>query len=96
MSDLAGLRVIGETKAGGNDTVIVSDASGTLSMASNFSMLDLATGWTGVEYNLVGDCCSTETFFTPTPLTPNLTLRVAPVNGTTNAPKCLPTFAGGP
>ena len=90
-----GLRVVGETKEGGNDTVIASDASGTLSMEAYPSILDLATGWTGVEYNLVGDCCSTETFFTTSPNGPFLTLRVAPVNGTMNAPKCLPTFAGG-
>jgi hypothetical protein len=92
LSDLGGLRVIGKTQ-GGNDTVTASDASGTLSSVTNPSISDLASGWTGVEYNLVGDCCSTETFFTST-TTASLTLRVATVNGKTDAPNCASTFTG--
>jgi hypothetical protein len=92
LSDLASLRVIGQT-GGGNDTVTASDASGTLSSVTNPSISNLETGWTGVEYQLVGDCCSTETFFTST-TTASLTLRVATVNGTTNAPSCGSSFAG--
>ena len=92
LSDLASLRLIGQT-SGGNDTVTASDASGTLSSVTNPSISNLATGWTGVEYNLVGDCCSSETFFTST-TTASLTLRVAPVNGTTTAPTCGSSFSG--
>jgi hypothetical protein len=92
LSDLGSLRVIAKTQ-GGNDTATVSDVNGTLGFASNASIADLASGWTGVEYNLVGDCCSVETFFTPTN-TASLTLRVATVNGTTNAPNCATTFTG--
>ncbi|KJC45001.1 hypothetical protein UP09_15405 [Bradyrhizobium sp. LTSP885] len=92
LSDLGSLRVVGKT-GGGNDTVTASDSSGTLSSVSNPSISNLESGWTGVEYNLVGDCCSTETFFTST-TTASLTLRVATVNGTTNAPNCASTFTG--
>jgi hypothetical protein len=88
-----GLGVRGGGRQGGNDTVTAPDASGTLSSVTNASISDLATGWTGVEYNLVGDCCNSETFFTPT-TSASLTLRVAPVNGTTNAPNCASTFTG--
>ena len=92
LSDLGSLRVIAKTQ-GGNDIVTISDVSGTLGSQSNPSIANLSSGWTGVEYNLVGDCCSTETFFTST-TTASLTLRVATVNGTTNAPNCASTFTG--
>lgn len=92
LSDLGSLRVVGKT-SGGNDTVTASDASGTLSSATNPSISDLENGWTGVEYNLVGDCCSVETFFTST-TTASLTLRVATVNGKTDAPTCASSFTG--
>jgi hypothetical protein len=95
LSDLKSLRVIGKTQ-GGHDIATASDASGALSSVSNPSIADLSSKWTGVEYNLVGDCCNTETFFTST-TNASLTLRVAPVNGTKDAPACAPTkyFAGG-
>jgi hypothetical protein len=92
LSDLGSLRVVAKTQ-GGNDIVTISDVNGTLGSASNASIASLASGWTGVEYNLVGDCCSVETFFTDT-TTASLTLRVATVNGTTNAPNCASTFSG--
>jgi hypothetical protein len=92
LSDLGSLRIVSTTQ-GGNDIVTASDVDGTLGSQSNASIADLATGWTGVEYNLVGDCCSVETFFTST-TTASLTLRVATVNGTTNAPNCASSFTG--
>jgi hypothetical protein len=92
LSDLGSLRVIGQTQ-GGNDILTVSDVNGVLGSVSNPSIAALAAGWTGVEYNLVGDCCAVETFFTST-TTASLTLRVATVNGTTNAPNCASSFTG--
>jgi hypothetical protein len=93
LSDLGSLTIVAQTTKGGNDVVIASDASGTLGSQSNASIADLATGWTGAEYNLVGDCCSVESFFTAT-TNASLKLRVATVNGTTNAPNCASTFTG--
>ena len=92
LTDLGSLRVISSTQ-GGNDTVTASDVNGTLGSATNASIAGLYGGWTGVEYNLVGDCCSVETFFTST-TNASLTLRVATVNGTTNAPTCASSFTG--
>jgi len=86
LTDLGSLRVIGKT-SGGNDTVTASDVSGTLSSVTNPSISNLESGWTGVEYQLVGDCCSTETFFTST-TTASLTLRVATVDTNNTAPSC--------
>ena len=71
----------------GADIVTISDASGTLGAANNASIADLGAGWTGVEYGLFGDCCSTETFFTAT-TNATLKVRVAVVNATQNAPNC--------
>lgn len=92
LSDLGSLRIISQTQ-GGNDIVAASDVNGNLGSNSNASIANLASGWTGVEYNLFGDCCSTETFFTST-TTASLTLRVATVNGTNNAPSCASSFSG--
>jgi hypothetical protein len=92
LSDLGSLRIISSTQ-GGNDIITASDVNGTLGSKSYPSIANLASGWTGVEYQLVGDCCSTETFFTST-ATASLTLRVATVNGTNNAPTCSSSFTG--
>ena len=79
--------------SGGNDTVTISDATGTLGLKTNASIAGLGSGWTGVEYGIYGDCCSAETFFTAS-TTASLTVRVAVTNGTTNAPTCATNFTG--
>jgi hypothetical protein len=86
VSDLAGIKM-NAAIANGIDTVTMSDASGTLGIANNTSIANLAAGWTGVEYGLFGDCCAYETFFTAT-TNATLKVRVAVVNGTQNAPNC--------
>jgi hypothetical protein len=51
------------TVSGGTDTVMLSTASGAVYGASNPSIAGLAQGWTGTEFNVVGDCCASEIFF---------------------------------
>jgi len=86
LADFGSLR-LNATVQNGVDIVTVSDASGTLGSASNASIANLGSGWTGVEYIPAGDCCGTEAFFF-TGTTSALNVRVAVVNGTTNAPNC--------
>jgi hypothetical protein len=86
LSDLGSLRIVSTTQ-GGNDIVTASDVNGTLGSKSYSSIANLATGWTGVEYQLVGDCCANETYFTST-TNASLTLRVATVDTKNTAPKC--------
>jgi hypothetical protein len=92
VSDLGSLKMVSDI-SGGNDTVTISDASGTLGAKTYSSIAGLGSGWTGVEYGIYGDCCSVETFFTAT-TTATIKVRVAVVNGTTNAPTCATSFNG--
>jgi hypothetical protein len=93
LSDFGSLRLNAKIQ-NGNDIVTVSDASGTLGSASNASIANLGSGWTGVEYIPAGDCCNTEAFFFTSSTPTTVKVRVAVVNGTTNAPNCAATFTG--
>ena len=63
LSAMSGLRLTGEV-SGGTDTVTVSVANGDVYTNTNPSIADLGTGWSGAEFNLVGDCCASEAYFT--------------------------------
>ncbi len=93
VSDLSSLEMDAAI-ANGIDTLTISDASGSLGIANNTSIANLAAGWTGVEYGVFGDCCAYETFFTAT-TNATLKVRVAVVNGTQNAPNCTTTGFNG-
>jgi hypothetical protein len=92
ISDLGSVKM-NAAVANGSDTVTISDASGSLGLANNASIANLGAGWTGVEYGIYGDCCSTETYFTAS-TNATIKVRVAVVNGTTNAPDCASSFSG--
>ncbi len=85
VADLAGLVMTATTSASGQDTVALATTSGNLFATGQDSVLDLAQFWNTAEFNVFGDCCSTETnFSTPT----TLVIRTAINDGTTNAPSC--------
>lgn len=91
LNDLVGLRLHGGV-SGNTDTVSLSVANGDVYSATNPSIAGLSQGWKTVEYNLVGDCCALEAFFTAGPAT--LKVRVSTVNGTQNSPACLTSATG--
>lgn len=90
LTQLGDLKLTG-TVSGGIDTVMLSTASGDIVANAQDSLLDLASGWTGGEFNLVGDCCASEAYFNSGS---SLTVRLSAANGTTNPPSCVTFFNG--
>lgn len=90
LADLGILKLSG-TVSGGLDIVTLSTASGNIVATAQDSILSLAQGWTGGEYNLVGDCCASEAFFNSGS---NITVRLSANNETTNIPSCTTSFNG--
>lgn len=90
LTQLGDLKLSG-TVSGGIDTVMLSTASGDIAANAQDSLLDLASGWTGGEFNLVGDCCASEAYFNSGS---SLTVRLSAANGTTNPPSCVTFFNG--
>jgi hypothetical protein len=86
ITNLAKLSLTGKASSGGKDTIYMTTASGTVHAANNDSILYLATQWTGAEFNLFGDCCSTGAFVNGK-ATIEVELNVN--NGTTQAPECI-------
>lgn len=85
VADLAGLTLTATATMGGQDTAVVGTSGGTLSAVGLDSVLNLAQFWNTAEFNVFGDCCSTETSFSnPT----TLVLKTNINDGTTNAPTC--------
>jgi hypothetical protein len=83
-SGLRGLRLIG--LAGGTDTSMVLTANGDVHASHQESILDLAHGWNDAEFNLFGECCGSEAYFTSSS---TLTIRLNVNSGTTDAPTCV-------
>ncbi|HTV34773.1 MAG TPA: hypothetical protein VME69_17050 [Methylocella sp.] len=88
IADLGMLSLEGQASSGGKDTVIMATASGSVHAANQDSILTLSPAWTAAEFNIFGDCCSTEAVFNAG--LPTIVVRTSVNNGTTEAPSCLP------
>lgn len=87
ITNLASLSLTGTANSSGTDTVIMSIPGGTMSAANMDSILNLASGWSGVEFALVGDCCLSQANFNA-----GSTIVVTTTvhhGDTTNAPNCV-------
>jgi hypothetical protein len=85
VANLAGLTFTATATAGGQDQAILTTTRGNISAASQDSVLSLNQFWNTAEFNVFGDCCSTETNFSnPT----TLVVRTSITDGTANAPTC--------
>jgi hypothetical protein len=71
--------------AGGTDSVILT-YGGSASAVNQDSILNLAAGWQGVEFTIVGDCCFAQAVFNA-----NATIDVETTvhHGSTAAPTCV-------
>jgi hypothetical protein len=77
---------------GGNDSVSIDTGGGGMAAMNNDNVLSLAGAWTDAEFNLVGDCCGSESTFNAGS---TVTVHTTVHNGTTNAPTCqLEGFTG--
>jgi hypothetical protein len=87
VNDLQGLVMTAASTGGatGTDTITLATASGNLVAQGQDSVLNLAQFWNTAEFNVFGDCCSTQTSFSnPT----TLVIKTSINDGTTNAPTC--------
>jgi hypothetical protein len=83
-ADLLSMKMTAGTTAT-QDTVKLATASGMYAYAEP-NVLSLADAWTEAEFNVFGDCCSTQaTFTSPTVLVVNTSID----DGTSNAPVCV-------
>jgi hypothetical protein len=88
ITQLGSLRLDGTANAGGNDAVTMFVGNTQASAANMGNILDLGAAWTGVEFAVVGDCCSTQASFNAGS---TIVTRTTVLNGTMNAPSCLLT-----
>jgi hypothetical protein len=86
IADLAQLSLTGNAVSGGVDAIILSTGSEMYSAQGEDSFLSLAQGWRVAEFNLFGDCCSTEASFNSGS---TIVVRTSVDDGTTNAPACV-------
>lgn len=86
VAGLTGAQMTTTAANGGNDTVKLTTATGFASAVAADSLLKLATGWKGVEFAIVGDCCGTQANFSP-----GTSIRVRTVvhHGSQTAPTCV-------
>ena len=89
LANLGNLSVIAEATSGGNDAVIFSSGTALYAVTPSDSFAGLGAGgaWTALEYNLVGDCCSSEATFNNGAA---VVVRVSVDNGNPAAPSCSP------
>src|SRR5208282_2671859 len=86
VSNLFNLTLTGNASSGGTDNVVLSTGTDTYSASGEDSMLNLSKSWDTAEYNIVGDCCSTEATIGALS---TIGVKTSVDNGTTNAPACV-------
>src|SRR5262249_46025144 len=89
IANLANLSLTGQAIAGGSDTLIMSTGSNLYTVQNDDAVVNLAQGWHAAEFNIVGDCCGSETIFNNGS---TMVVRTSVDYGSPNAPSC---FAGG-
>lgn len=85
-ASLGGVTLTANAHGGGNDSVVMTTATGHATATAADSVLHLASGWTGVEFAVVGDCCGSRANFSAGS---TLKVRTTVHNGTTMAPTCV-------
>jgi hypothetical protein len=77
----------GSASGGGNDTVTMTTGSTAHTAPPEAdSILNLASGWQGAEFIIVGDACGSQANFNAGS---TIVVRTTVHNGTTNAPACV-------
>ncbi len=87
LANLGQLSLSGEAAAGGLDTITLSTGDQFFSATVADASLELSQHWTAAEFNIFGDCCSSEVTFNTGA---SMAVRTSIDDGTTNAPLCLP------
>jgi hypothetical protein len=87
ITSLASLKMSGAGVNGGIDTLVFTTPTKAYSTTGSDSVLDMATGWSGSEFNIIGDGGGTKASFNTGS---SVTVKLAVDNGTTAAPTCKP------
>lgn len=85
IANLAQLSLMGKSD-GTSDTIIMSTATDKFQVASNPPLLNLSAGWNAAEFNIFGDCCSTQVNFNDGS---TIVVEIAVDNGTSASPSLL-------
>jgi hypothetical protein len=86
VANLANLSLMGQANGGGTDTIIMATGSNLYSAQNDDNAVDLAQGWQAAEFNIVGDCCGSESTFNSGS---TIVVRTSVDNGSPLAPSCL-------
>jgi len=86
ITNLVNITLTGTANAGGMDNFHMAVGSDIYSGANEDSILDLAQGWTAVEYNIVGDGGGSGISFNNGS---TIVVKTSVNNGTSNAPSCI-------
>jgi hypothetical protein len=85
IKDLAGETIAAAAVSGGNDTVTFTYGGNTYSVSGKDTVLDIASVWDEMEFNVVGDAGGSRAKFNPGS---SITVNLAVSSGTTKAPAC--------
>ena len=85
VAGLTGTQLTGSA-GGASDSVVMTTGSGSASASAADNVLGLSTGWKGVEFAIVGDCCGTQANFSAGT---TINVRTTVHSGTTSAPTCV-------
>lgn len=85
ITNLASLKMSGNAVNGGNDTLVFTYGTEAFSTSGKDTVVDLATGWRGSEFNIIGDGNASGATFNKGS---SVTVKVALTNGSTAKPTC--------
>jgi hypothetical protein len=94
IQQLGEMSLNGNAISGGWDTVLFYVGNAGYFVSGTDSMLNLGANWTWAEFNVVGDCCSSEANF-DTGSTATIVVRTAISTGSPTQPSCLMTGTNG-
>jgi hypothetical protein len=86
ITNLVALSLTGQASQGGTDTIIMATGSNVYSAQNEDNVLDLAQAWQAAEFNILGDCCGSETTFNSGS---TVVVRTSVDYGSPSAPSCL-------
>lgn len=85
VTDLPRMNLSGNAVSGGLDTLMYVDGQNAYSTTGQDSVMYLSAGWTGSEFNIIGDGGGSEAVFN---VGTALTVQINLTDGTTSAPTC--------
>ena len=87
VTDLPQMDVSGNAVSGGLDTLVYTDGANAYSTTGQDSVMFLSAGWTGSEFNIIGDGGGSQADFNAGTA---LTVEIDLTDGTTDVPTCKP------